>query len=109
MAPPALGENPSPSGRDTLRIAVVVHLAAVLISALFARLERMHWLPDDRSILAIPFGLVLLASLLAWLACPIVILATVLGRRPAWPSVYAVLAEGILCYGQFIAMLPLVQ
>ena len=92
--------------RPTLRVTLGIHLVAACICAACASHEEWLGPPSALGIIA---GVAFVASLLAGLACPIVVLATAYRRGVSWPIANAIIAEAAICFGQYLALLPLVR
>jgi len=95
--------------RPTLRIAVGLHLAAVCVCAANAYLDGPGGRYPGHEAPKLFFGLLLLPSVLAWPACPFVVLVTAHRRGLSWPVADAIVAEAVLCVGQIFVLMPLIQ
>ena len=91
-----------------VRWAIAVHFAAVWLCVFFAHLDRTRSLPREASPEGVVFGAAVLVSLLAWLVCPLIVLAATL-KKCSWYLVSAFLVECALVYAQYFALLPTVQ
>ena len=59
--------------------------------------------------MGVAFGVLLWTALLAWLVCPVTVLAVALRRGLSRQTTYALLAEILLCIAQAYALLPSVM
>jgi hypothetical protein len=112
MMKAAVGVEDAEARRASLvtpaRMAVYLHLAAVVVTAAFARLDRAGRLPPEHEWLAWMLGGLMLASFLALFACPLTAVHA-FARRPSWRAADACFAEFALVVAQLVALGPLVS
>jgi hypothetical protein len=100
-------QTKSGSGAMAVRIAVGAHVAGVGVCALLSIIDSSSMiLPADHSLRRLAVGALLAPALLAFIACPIIVLTVALRRGTSRQTTYSILAELALCLAQCFALLP---
>jgi hypothetical protein len=94
-----------------MRAAIYVHLVAVAVCAAFSLGDSGNLVNRAVSHAFRDYGeLLIWPALLAWFACPLVVIFASAGRSVSTRSrTYGILAEFLLCIAQWWMLLPTVQ
>lgn len=93
----------------SIRAIVYSHTAAVCICGVFSYLDYYGGLPEGISPASIVLGVAFIGSLLAWFACPGLVIAKGLRQGLSWPLADAYVCEAILFVAQGMVLAPACQ
>ena len=111
FSPPQTMPTPEAASGSRLRWVVFLHVIAVMCCAGMSLASKGMLINREVADFYLYYGPILLVpALMAWFVCPVIVLL-LLARKGTSGStrLFAILAEGMLCVGQLLVLLPAFQ